>query len=63
MEPLYIIWDTEKLKGDTKRLMDMSGVNTFGFELKASIEKGIKKTFNWHLENNNQLANRCNTYH
>ena len=60
--PIPIVWDTEKPKGDAKRLMDMVRANTYGFKPLVSIEEGIKDTIKWYLDNNNQLNNRYNPF-
>ena len=60
--PIPIVWDTEKPKGDAKRLMDMVRANSYGFMPTTSIEAGIKETINWYLENTNKLENRYNAF-
>ena len=60
--PVPIIWDTEKPKGDAKRLMDMSRADSYGFQPVISIEEGIKETINWYHKNANQLTNRYNAF-
>jgi len=60
--PVPIEWDTDKPKGDAKRLMDMSRANSYGFEPQVSIEDGIKETIKWYLENMDDIEERYNPF-
>ncbi len=56
--PVPIVWDTDKPKGDAKRLMDMTRAKGYGFECQVSLEEGIKETIDWFINNKDQLDNR-----
>lgn len=56
--PLPIVWDTDKPKGDAKRLMDMSRASSYGFECEVSIEDGIKETIDWYVKNRGEADKR-----
>lgn len=49
--PVPIVWDTDKPKGDAKRLMDMKRAASHGFAPEISIEDGIKETIAWYIAN------------
>ncbi|SFO74374.1 GDP-L-fucose synthase [Algoriphagus ornithinivorans] len=46
-----IIWDTSKPDGTPRKLMDVSKMTDAGWKAKTSLEEGIKKTYQWFLEN------------
>jgi len=46
-----IMWDTSKPDGTPKKLMDSSKLNEKGWKPFIDLEKGIKKTYEWFLEN------------
>jgi GDP-L-fucose synthase len=60
--PIDIIWDTNKPKGDAKRLMDMSRAQDYGFTPEISIEDGIRETIQWYAENRASVENRYNAF-
>jgi GDP-L-fucose synthase len=45
------IFDTSKPDGTPRKLLDVSKLNNLGFSAKTSLEEGIKKTYQWFLEN------------
>lgn len=47
-----IIWDTSKPNGTPRKLMDVSKINKIWWKCKIQIEDGIKKTYEWFLQNN-----------
>lgn len=46
-----IIWDITKPDGTPRKLMDISKMHGLGWKHKVDLEEGIKKTYNWFLEN------------
>ena len=46
-----IVWDTSKPNGTPRKLMDVDKLNRFGWKSKIGLEEGIKKTYEWFLEN------------
>lgn len=53
-----IVWDTDKPKGDAKRLMDMTRAAGYGFQCEVGIEEGVKTTMEWYLANRNDADKR-----
>ena len=46
-----IFWDETKPDGTPKKLMDSSKLNSLGWRSTIDLEKGIKMTYEWFLEN------------
>jgi len=46
-----IIWDSSKPDGTPRKLMDVSKMKAIGWSHSTELEEGIKKTYNWFLEN------------
>lgn len=46
-----IIYDSTKPDGTPRKLMDVSRINNLGWKHKTNLEEGIKKTYEWFLEN------------
>ena len=46
-----ILWDASKPDGTPRKLMDVSKMREFGWEYSTELEDGIKKTYQWFLEN------------
>lgn len=46
-----IIWDTTKPDGTPRKLMDSSKMHQLGWKHKLNLEQGIQKTYDWFLEN------------
>ena len=46
-----IIWDVDKPNGTPRKLMDVSKMKDLGWEYSTELEVGIKKTYQWFLEN------------
>ena len=47
-----IVWDTSKPDGQPRRLFDITRARSkIGFEAKTSLEKGLRRTVEWYLEN------------
>jgi len=56
--PIELVWDTEKPKGDAKRLMDMARASKYGFKCEVGIEQGIKETIDWYAANRGDADKR-----
>jgi GDP-L-fucose synthase len=46
-----IKWNTEKPDGAPRKLLDSSRIRALGWTPAISLEKGIKDTYQWYLEN------------
>jgi len=46
-----IVWDTTKPDGTPRKLMDVSKMKELGWEYSTELEDGIKKTYQWFLDN------------
>jgi len=46
-----INWDTSKPNGAMQKLLDSSRMQQLGWRPKVSFEEGIKKTYEWYVEN------------
>jgi len=46
-----IIWDEEKPDGTPQKLLDISRLRTLGWEPHVGLEDGIRRTYEWYLEN------------
>ena len=46
-----IIWDSSKPDGTPRKLMDVSKMKEIGWEYRTELIYGIEKTYNWFLEN------------
>ena len=46
-----IVYDKTKPDGVYRKLLDVSRLNSFGWHEKVSLKEGIKKAYNWFLEN------------
>jgi len=47
-----IVYDSSKPDGTPRKLLDMSKLHGMGWKAKTSLEEGIKKTYQWVLDNN-----------
>ncbi|WP_262710582.1 GDP-L-fucose synthase family protein [Algoriphagus kandeliae] len=50
-----IIWDSTKPDGTPRKLMDVSKMEKAGWKAKTSLEDGIRKTYEWFLENQDSV--------
>ena len=50
-----IVWDSSKPDGTPRKLMDSSKMKAMGWESKFALAEGIKKTYQWFLENQNNF--------
>ena len=46
-----ILWDTSKLDGTPRKLMDVSKMKEMGWEYNTELQQGVEKTYSWFLEN------------
>lgn len=47
-----IIWDSSKPNGQPRRCLDTTKAKkAFDFEAKTTLEEGVRKTYDWYLEN------------
>ena len=46
-----IIWDSSKPDGTPRKLMDVSKMNELGWQYSTDLETGIKKTYEWFVNN------------
>ena len=46
-----IIWDASKPDGTPRKLMDISKMHDLGWKHKVSLEQGIQMTYDWFVEN------------
>ncbi|MBQ3923396.1 MAG: GDP-L-fucose synthase [Spirochaetales bacterium] len=47
-----IVYDSSKPDGTPRKLLDMSKLHSMGWKAKTSLEEGIRKTYQWVLDNN-----------
>ena len=45
-----VVWDSLKPDGTPKKLLDISRIRALGWEPKTSLKDGIKKTYEWYLD-------------
>ncbi|SDD38876.1 GDP-L-fucose synthase [Algoriphagus faecimaris] len=50
-----IIWDSTKPDGTPRKLMDVSKMTSAGWKAKTTLEDGIRKTYQWFLENQGEF--------
>ena len=50
-----IIWDSSKPDGTPRKLMDVSKMHELGWKHQVDLEKGIQITYDWFLENANEI--------
>jgi len=50
-----IEWDTTKPDGTPRKLMDVTRINKEGWAFNTPLEEGIKKTYHWYLENQENI--------
>ena len=46
-----IIWDSTKPDGTPRKLMDISKMHELGWKHQVKLEEGIKRTYDWFVEN------------
>jgi GDP-L-fucose synthase len=55
-----IKYDTTKPDGTPRKLMDVSRIHNLGWKHKTNLDEGIKKSYEWFLENQNSVAKSKN---
>lgn len=50
-----IVWDATKPDGTPRKLMDVSKINTLGWQHKIELVDGIKATYEWFLANHSTI--------
>jgi len=56
-----IIWDSSKPDGTPRKLMNVSKMLAVGWSYKTELEEGVKKTYDWFLNNShNYKENKLN---
>ena len=56
-----IIWDSSKPDGTPRKLMNVSKMKKIGWSYKTELEEGVKKTYEWFLNNShNYKENKLN---
>jgi len=54
-----IEWDTSKPNGQPRRRLDVSKARErFGFEAKMHLDEGLRRTFEWYLDEGRALWER-----
>jgi dTDP-4-amino-4,6-dideoxygalactose transaminase/nucleoside-diphosphate-sugar epimerase len=53
-----ILFDSNKPSGMYRKLLDVSKINSLGWKYETDFEEGIKKTYDWYLENLNNLKQK-----
>ena len=46
-----VYWDTAKPDGTPRKLLDVSKMHDLGWKHQVNLEEGIKKTYDWFLQN------------
>lgn len=52
-----IIFDKTKPDGTPRKLLDVSKINKLGWQASISLEQGLRDTYNWYLQNQNNFRN------
>ena len=50
-----VLWDGSKPDGTPRKLMDVSKMAAIGWQYSTELEEGVKKTYEWFLENINSI--------
>jgi GDP-L-fucose synthase len=50
-----ILWDSSKPDGTPRKLLDVSKMKNIGWEYSTELKEGIEKTYNWFLNNIDNL--------
>ena len=45
-----IQWDSSKLDGTPRKLLDTTKINSLGWEPSISLRDGIESTYRWYIE-------------
>ena len=49
-----IVYDTSKPDGTPRKLMDISKLNSLGWDAKISLRNGIKQTYEWYTRSSKE---------
>ena len=61
--PFNYVFDTSKSSGFPKRVMDISlARKLIGYDPRTSLVEGLKKTWNWYIENEKEYLTRQNYF-
>lgn len=50
-----LVYDTSKTDGAPRKLLDVSKINSLGWQAKIGLEDGLRSTYDWFLENQGSL--------
>jgi GDP-L-fucose synthase len=50
-----ITWDATKPDGTPRKLLDVSKLNGLGWKAQVELEEGIKQTYDWFLQNQENI--------
>jgi GDP-L-fucose synthase len=50
-----LVFDTSKLDGTPRKLMDVSRLNALGWKADITLEAGLQQTYQWFLAHQEQL--------
>lgn len=50
-----IVWDTDKPDGTPRKLLDVSKISEEGWNHQIDVEEGIRKTYEWYVENEKNI--------
>jgi GDP-L-fucose synthase len=50
-----ISWDATKPDGTPRKLLDVSKLNGLGWKAQVELEEGIKQTYDWFLQNQENI--------
>ena len=53
-----VVWDNTKPDGTPKKLLDVSKMKNVGWSYSTELDEGIKKTYNWFLNNIKNLKQK-----
>jgi GDP-L-fucose synthase len=59
---IEVKWLTDKPSGDALRLFDMTRANSYGFNTSVDLDKGIKQTTDWFVNNKSIIDKRYNAF-
>lgn len=51
----HICWDTSKPDGTSRKLLDVSRLQSLGWKSSISLEEGLRDTYRWFLENQDAI--------
>lgn len=51
-----VVFDSSKPDGTFRKKMDNTQISNIGFNPKISLEKGLKNTYNWYIENQHKFV-------